>query len=116
VVLYGLQMREELKRIGLVDEEINIYLFLLGEGSSKATVISKKLGVARTTIYRFLSSLHDKGLISETNQNNVKYYNPVSPKRIPEILEDRLEEINKIIPSLNKLTNKKGEGAKRIIH
>ena len=97
VVQYGQQMRNELKRIGLSDEEINIYLHLLREGSSKATTISKMLGVARTTIYRFLSSLHDKGLVSETTKNNVKYFGPTPPERIPEILQERVEEVNKIL-------------------
>ena len=50
-------VREELKKIGLSDEEINIYTYLLKKGYSKATKISKDLGVARTTIYRFLSKL-----------------------------------------------------------
>ena len=65
-------IRETLRKIGLTDGEVNIYLFLLKKGHSKATVISKELGVARTTIYRFLSSLHEKGLISENIQNNVR--------------------------------------------
>ena len=50
-------VKEQLRELGLGDEEINIYLILLKLGSSKATVLSKELGVARTTIYRFLSSL-----------------------------------------------------------
>lgn len=105
-------IRESLRKIGLGDEEINIYLFLLREGSSKATVISKKLGVARTTIYRFLASLHDKGLVSEMIQNNIKFYSSVSPKRIPELLQEKIEEINKIIPDLSKLVKEKEVGAK----
>jgi sugar-specific transcriptional regulator TrmB len=105
-------VRETLRKIGLSDEEINIYLYLLKEGSSKATVISKKLGVARTTTYRFLSNLHDKGLVSETIQNNVTYYSPAPPERIPELLHEQIEEINNIIPDLQKLTKKKEEGAR----
>jgi len=96
-------IRESLKKIGLTEEEINIYLLLLKLGSSKATIISKELGVARTTIYRFLLSLYEKGLISENIQNNVKYFYPVDPKRIPEILKERAEEIQQIIPELNSL-------------
>ena len=92
--------REALKRIGLAEEEINIYFILLRRGFSKATVISKELNVARTTTYRFLNSLLEKGLISENIQNNVKYFYPVDPKRIPEILEERTHEIEKIIPEL----------------
>jgi len=105
-------IRETLRKIGLSDEEVNIYLFLLKKGYSKATVISKELGVARTTIYRFLSSLHEKGLISENIQNNVKYFYPVNPERIPEIIEERVEEIKEIIPELSSLKKRAGEETK----
>src|SRR3989344_47430 len=105
-------MKETLRKIGLSEEEINIYLFLLKKGSSKATIISKELGVARTTIYRFLSSLHGKGLISENIQHNVRYFYPVSPERIPEIIEERVEDIKEIIPELNSLKNIVGEETK----
>ena len=101
--MYNKMVRETLKKIGLSDEEINIYLLLLKKGYSKATTISKELGVARTTVYRFLISLHEKGLISENIQNNVKHFYPVNPKRIPEIIEERVEEIKAIIPKLNSL-------------
>ena len=66
--------RESLKRIGLADEEINIYILLLRKGASKATTISKDLGVARTTTYRFLASLQEKGLVSENIQNNLRWW------------------------------------------
>lgn len=96
-------VREILRKIGLSDEEVNIYLLLLKKGNSKATTISKELGVARTTIYRFLSSLHEKGLIGENIQNNVKYFYPVNPERIPEIIEERAEEAKEIVPKLTSL-------------
>lgn len=103
-------MREELKHIGLVDEEVNIYLLLLKKGFSKATLISKRLGVARTTIYRFLSSLSDKGLVSERFEDNVKVFGAIAPEKIPDILENRISEIEKIVPALKKLEKKKEIG------
>ncbi len=105
-------VREELKKIGLSDEEINIYTYLLKKGYSKATKISKDLGVARTTIYRFLSKLITKGLVSENIQNNITFYFPVDPNRIPEILEERIEEIKSTIPELIALKTKTLEDTK----
>lgn len=102
-------VREQLKRIGLTDEEINIYTFLLKRGSSKATIISKELGTARTTVYRFLSSLFEKGLIGENIQNNVKYFYPIEPERIPEIMQEKIKEIETIIPQLQEMKNEKFE-------
>lgn len=105
-------VREQLKRIGLTDEEINIYLFLLRKGKSKATEISKELSAARTTIYRFLTSLTKKGLVSENIEGDIKFFYPVSPDRIPEILEERAEEIREKINELKSLTKNISEGAR----
>ncbi len=96
-------MRETLKSIGLKDEEINIYITLLKLGQSKATTLSKELKLARTTIYRFLEILQNKGLISESIENNVKHYSPVEPKRIPEILKEKVCQMENIIPELESI-------------
>lgn len=105
-------VKETLRKIGLTEEEINIYILLLRKGSSKATILSKDLGVARTTVYRFLASLHDKGLVGENIQNDVKYFYAVDPERIPEIIEERAEELREKIPELKSLKNQDFEKAK----
>ncbi len=99
-------MREELKKLGLIEEEITIYLLLLRKGSLKVTQIAKELSTARTTIYRFITSLHEKGIVSETVQDFVKTYTPIPPESLPNILANRLEEIRSVIPELNKIYNK----------
>jgi len=104
-------VREILKKIGLNEIEINIYILLLKKGNSKVTILAKELGLARTTIYRFLTSLHEKGLIGENIQNNVKYFYAVDPERIPEIIEERAEEVRDKISELKSLQNKDLEWA-----
>lgn len=105
-------VKETLRKIGLTEEEINIYILLLRKGSSKVTLLSKELGIARTTVYRFLASLHDKSLVMENIQNNVKYFYAVDPERIPEIIEERAEEIREKISELKSLKNKDFEKTK----
>lgn len=105
-------VKEMLRRIGLTEEEVNIYILLLRKGNSKATILSKELGVARTTVYRFLASLHDKGLTGENIQNNVKYFYAVDPDRIPEIIEERAEELREKISELKALENRDFEKVK----
>lgn len=95
--------REILKKIGLSDEEVNIYLLLLSLGPSKVTIISKELNLARSTAYRFLESLQQKGLVGMNIQENVKFFYPTLPERIPEILKEKAEEVKQIIPKLNSL-------------
>ena len=101
-----------LRKIGLSEEEINLYILLLRKGASKATLLAKDLGLARTTVYRFLASLHSKGLVGENVQDSVKYFYAVDPERIPEILEERAEELREKISELKSIQNKDFEKAK----
>lgn len=103
-------MEETLRKVGLGLEEIKIFLFLLKNGSSKATKISKNLDLARTTVYRFLESLKSKGFVSEIILENVRNYSPIDPREIPKMLKERLGEIEEIIPSLEDLKKNKKEG------
>lgn len=92
-----------LKEIGLTDIEIKIYLMLLKEGSSLASDISKKTGIHRRTIYDSIERLIEKGLISYIKTNNRKYFEAVNPSRLSEILKEKEDNINKIIPELEGL-------------
>jgi len=105
-------VKEILRKIGLAEEEINIYILLLRKGSSKATLLSKELGIARTTTYRFLESLHKKGLVGENIQNNIKHFYAVDPERLPEIIEEKAEELREKVSELLSIKNKDFEKAK----
>jgi sugar-specific transcriptional regulator TrmB len=50
--------------LGLNDKEIEIYLFLNENGVQTVKQISDKTGINRTTTYRYLESLREKGLIT----------------------------------------------------
>ncbi len=101
-----------LQRIGLSDDEVRVYRLLLRKGSSKATALSSELGTARTTVYRLLEGLRDKGLAGESVQEGVKFFNAVSPERIPEIMEERLEEVRGEVAALKSLQGKNFEEAR----
>jgi len=105
-------VKEILRKIGLAEEEINIYILLLRKGSSKATLLSKELGIARTTTYRFLESLHKKGLVGANIQNNIKHFYAVDPERLPEIIEEKAEELREKVSELLSIKNKDFEKAK----
>lgn len=98
-------MYEILKKLGLSSDEIEIYVHLLKKGPSKVVNISRDLDIARTTVYRFIDLLRNKGLVSEYLSNNVKIFKAIDPSKIPQIYEERIEEVKSIIPSLEKLQN-----------
>lgn len=103
-------MKEILKSIGLTEEEINTYLLLLREKDARATKISKKLGVARSSSYNWLNNLVLKGLATESMINGSKAYNATKPSLIPTILDERVDSIKKIVPELEAYSRiKEGE-------
>ncbi|OGJ15710.1 hypothetical protein A3K73_03005 [Candidatus Pacearchaeota archaeon RBG_13_36_9] len=100
-------IESSLKRIGLTDGEIKIYLALLELGSSTTWNITKKSGISGSKVYEVLDRLSKKGLASYTIKNNVRYFEAASPERILDFLEGKSKElesekneIKKIIPEL----------------
>lgn len=52
-----------LYKLGLNDKEIEIYLFLIKSGVQTVKQISDTTGINRTTAYRYLETLREKGLV-----------------------------------------------------
>ncbi len=52
-----------LRKLGLTEYESRVYLTLLKENFSSASLVARKSGVPRTKIYGVLESLRDKGWI-----------------------------------------------------
>ena len=95
-------MRESLVKIGLSETESEIYLQLIKKGSSTAVSIAKETKIHRRTIYDNLNILLNKGLVTFHLENNVKYFKANSPEILKKNEEEKLTEINKILPDLNK--------------
>lgn len=103
---------EFLKELGLTDVEARVYLCLLQEGSLKAGLISKILGIHRRSVYDSIDRLRKKGLVSYIKTNNINSYEATGPKRLLTILEERQKDLNEILPELEglrKLTPEKKE-------
>ncbi|MBU1975413.1 MAG: hypothetical protein KKG59_03340 [Nanoarchaeota archaeon] len=95
-------MKESLLKIGLTDTEAEIYLQLIKKGSLTAIDIAKEIKVHRRTIYDNLNILANKGLVTFHVQNNVKYFQANSPDILRKKEEERIVEIEKVLPNLNK--------------
>ncbi|MFA4960110.1 MAG: helix-turn-helix domain-containing protein [Candidatus Pacearchaeota archaeon] len=94
---------DELKELGLDENEIKIYLACLSEGGSNVLEISKKSGLIRTTVYGVLQSLLKKGLVAKINKDGIKFFSAASPIELLNILDQKKEKINIIIPELEKI-------------
>jgi sugar-specific transcriptional regulator TrmB len=103
---------EVLRKIGLTENEIKIYLNLLQSGSSTAYEISQKTGIYRVHVYDKLEQLIGKGLVTYVFRGAKKYFQATPPKKIKQYLEDKKTElelqqyqIEKLLPKLEEMTN-----------
>jgi len=84
---------EILKKLGLNDNEVNVYLVLLRKGALGASEIAILLKLHRTHVYDLLESLVKKGVISYIVKDGKKFFQGVSPERLDVLLEGKREEM-----------------------
>ena len=97
-----MEILNELKELGLNENEIKVYLSCLIEGGLNAKEISDKTSLIRTTTYGILNSLVNKGLISTIDKEKIRFFQSASPKELLNILEQKKGKIESIIPELEK--------------
>lgn len=90
---------------GLNKKEVDVYLSALELGETNIQRISKKSGVKRTTVYDVISSLKEKGLISETTKNKRTVYYAEDPRTLEKSMEEKMEKLKNIMPELLSITN-----------
>jgi HTH-type transcriptional regulator, sugar sensing transcriptional regulator len=91
---------ETLKQAGLTTNEAALYQTLLEIGPSTAGRISRKTGIHRRTIYDTIEMLIQKGLVGYIMKNNIKLFEASSPNRLLEIIKEKENSIQAILPKL----------------
>lgn len=101
---------EPLKRIGLSNGEIAVYLAILKLGLVSAGPIIKESKLQSSSVYHILDALLEKGVISFEIKNKRKYFYAVSPERLLDFIEEKKkylekekQEIKKLLPQLSTL-------------
>ncbi len=103
-------MISELESLGLTKREIDAYLALLEIGTSPIGRIVKKSKVPSSKVYEILDKLIEKGLVSFIIKNNTKYFSASEPETLLDMIEEKRNSIEKIIPELkNKQNSEKKE-------
>jgi len=85
-----------LKTLGLNESEIRVYLYLVTHGESIASVIAKRLGMKRATVYQVLEALEKKELATTFTKNNVAHFDAVEPEDIVQLCEHREKEMKRL--------------------
>jgi len=98
-------MEEELKLLGLTENEAKIYIFLLKAGESTTGPIIKNTNIVNSRVYESINSLISKGFVSYNLQKDGKHFKASSPKVIKQKQEEKQKKIDELIPELIKLQN-----------
>ncbi|MFA4998442.1 MAG: helix-turn-helix domain-containing protein [Candidatus Paceibacterota bacterium] len=108
----------ELRKLGLTEKEVKIYLAGLELGPGSVQKIAQNTKITRPTVYEIIKKLEEKGLFAETKQKAKRFFSAQSPERILSILrtqkreiEEKEREFIRIIASLEERYSKQ-EGIK----
>jgi len=89
-----------LQDAGLTTIEAKVYLTILELGAALAGVIARKSGIHRRSVYDAIDRLIEKGLVSYIVKNNRRHYEATNPKRLLEIVKEKQEKIESLLPKL----------------
>lgn len=95
-----------LKEYGLDENEIAIFLYLVGNKELTAYIIAKETRIHRSTCYDVLERLGMKGFINTINKENKKYYSANEISRVISQLKDKETILLSIIPKIQSFEQK----------
>lgn len=98
---------DDLKEIGLSENEAKVYVGLLELGPSTTGPIIKKTGLYRVMVYDTLEKLLQVGLVNYSLKKNRKQFEAESPKQIIEILKNKEILAKSVIENLSNLKKEK---------
>jgi sugar-specific transcriptional regulator TrmB len=107
------ELELKLGRLGLSDNEVGVYLAIIGLGKGTASKIARRAGILRTTAYAVLDGLINKGLVSLSAKEPKEEYAAEAPEELEKYLEKRvresqglLEKSKSLIPQLRTVYEK----------
>lgn len=98
-------LKQELSAFGLSESEASAYLALLELGKASIAQIAKKAGIKRPTTYLIIESLKENGLVSMAKKHKKTLFVAEDPRKIIDILEERKNKMNRIMPELLSFAN-----------
>lgn len=109
-------MINQLKILGLSDNEAKVYMAMLELGPATVLEISARAGVNRPTTYVQIESLKRRGLASTQTKGKKQLFIAESPDQLEFLIErekkaaeNKKEELRKILPELVNIFNLAGE-------
>ena len=98
--------QETLQSLGLSPNEAKIYETLVGSGESTIGDISVAAKVHRRNVYDSIQRLIEKGLCFEVFSSAGNLYSGVDPGKLSELIADKQQKLELILPDLQKKFHK----------
>ncbi|MDP1694366.1 MAG: helix-turn-helix domain-containing protein [Candidatus Woesearchaeota archaeon] len=96
---------EALRKFGLTEREVKVYLAALVTGTATANTIAKYAKVERTTTYDILKSLMEKGIASYILKDKRKCFEVIPPQNLISILDANKRSLQEVLPELRALAH-----------
>jgi len=100
-------MIEKLQRIGLSKKESEIYLALAKKENSTANNLAKETSSNRTVCYNILQQLIEKGIVTYSKKNNVRFYAIANPESLLSDIREKEDVAKELIADLKNFQIKK---------
>ncbi|MDD3487238.1 MAG: helix-turn-helix domain-containing protein [Candidatus Moranbacteria bacterium] len=97
-----------LEALGVKDNHAKAYISLIKLQKASPHAIAKDAGIERTTIYKIMEDISEKGLASKTVNGTRISYTAEHPNKFKEILESQSTVVGQLIPLLVALQGAKG--------
>jgi sugar-specific transcriptional regulator TrmB len=117
IMILELPMELELKKLGLKEKEVKVYLAGLELGPNSIKNIAEKVKIPRPTVYEIVKKLEEKGLFIETKKGKKRLFVAQSPSQILRFLrikkreiEEKEREFTRIISILEAKYSREKEG------
>lgn len=95
-----------LELIGLSPNEAKIYETLIILGKSSVSQIANKGNIHRRNVYDTLNRLLEKGLVFQIFQKSENIYEAVDPDKLLELIGEKEQKLQHILPEMKKLYQK----------
>lgn len=92
---------EPLRKLGLTDGEIKVYLALVRLGETTTGPLVDESGISVSKVYSILDRLAKKGLVSHIVKRKTKYFKSADPNRLFVYLQEKEGELREQEKSLN---------------
>ncbi len=86
-------IEDTLKQFGLHDTEAQVFLFLVQNGEYTIGNLAIQMGLSRPSLYGFVATLKEVGLVVESQKNGVKVFSAVTLDKVKALLDEKLHKL-----------------------